>query len=115
RSLLDPLITDLIRLHEQLAREATRLSEQDSDATGALLDSLADDVLLALERAAIEPIRAQGGEPFRADPHQPPGTPDDPDPERNNTVAHMVCPGFRDTVTGRIRRRIRVPFSRHTR
>jgi len=114
RSLLDPLITDLIRLHEQLAREATRLSEQDSDATGALLDSLADDVLLALERAAIEPIRAQVGEPFRADLHQPSGTVDDPDPERNNTVAHMVCPGFRDTVTGRIRSRIRVRFFRHT-
>ena len=114
RSLLDPLITDMIRLHEQLAREATRLSEQDSDATGALLDSLADDVLLALERAAIEPIRAQVGEPFRADLHQPSGTVDDPDPERNNTVAHMVSPGFRDTVTGRIRSRVRVRFFRHT-
>lgn len=114
RSLLDPLVTDLIRLHEQLAHEAAGLRERGSDATGALLDSLADDVLLALERAGVEPIRAQVGDPFRADLHQPSGTITDTDPERDNTVAHMVSPGFRDTVTGRIRSRVRARFYRHT-
>lgn len=114
RSLLAPLVTDLIRLHEQLTREATGLWERGADATGSLLDSLADDVLLALERAGIEPIRARAGDPFRADLHRPSGTITDPDPERNNTVAHMVSPGFRDTVTGRVHSRISVLFFRHT-
>ena len=114
RSLLDPLVTDLIRLHEQLAREAVGLRERGVEATGALLDSLADDALLALERAGVEPIRARVGDPFRADLHRPSGMIADPDPERNNTVAQMISPGFRDTVTGRIRSRIPVRFFRHT-
>lgn len=113
RAVLDPVVTDLIRLHEQLAREAAGLRKRDEDRPAALLESLADDALLALERVGVEPVEARVGDRFQADLHQPLSTVEDPDPARANTVARVVAQGFRDTATGRVRRRVRAHFFRH--
>ncbi|GAB3723641.1 nucleotide exchange factor GrpE [Nocardiopsis nanhaiensis] len=113
RSVLDPVIADLIRLHEHLGDEARRLRGQDHDRTAALLESLADDALLALERVGVMPLEARPGDPFRGDLHQPLSTVDAPDPAQADTVARVVSQGFRDAATGRVRRRVRAHFYRN--
>ena len=113
RSVLDPVITDLIRLHEQLTREAAGLRERGEDRLAALLDSLADDALLALERVGVEPVEARAGDPFQADLHRPLSAVDDPDPDRAHTIARVAAQGFRDAATGRIRRRVQAHFFQH--
>ncbi|MFW6639140.1 nucleotide exchange factor GrpE [Nocardiopsis algeriensis] len=113
RALLDPVISDLIRLYEQLSREADGLRDRGEQRLAALLGSLADDALLALERVGVEPVEAGVGDPFRADLHRPLSTVGDPDPARSGTIARVVSPGFRDTATGRVRRRVQAHFYRH--
>ncbi|MDE3719921.1 MULTISPECIES: nucleotide exchange factor GrpE [Nocardiopsis] len=113
RALFDPVVTDLVHLHDQLDREARGLRERGEGRLADLMVGFADDTLLALERIGVEPIEAEIGDPFRADLHRPLSTIDDPDPARANTVAEVTAPGFRDTVTGRIRRRVQARFFRH--
>lgn len=113
RSVLDPVITDLIHLYEQLEREAGGLRERGEARLADLLASLADDALLALERAGVEPVEAKPGDPFQAELHRPLSTVDDPDPERAHTVARVAAQGFRDSATGRVRRRVQAHFYRH--
>lgn len=113
RTLFDPVVTDLVHLHDQLAREARGLRERGEGRMADLLAGFADDTLLALERLGVEPLDADVGDPFRADLHRPLTAVDHPDPARDGTVAEITAPGFRDTVTGRIRRRVHARFFRH--
>ncbi|MFL1376012.1 nucleotide exchange factor GrpE [Nocardiopsis protaetiae] len=113
RTLFDPVVTDLVHLHDQLAREAHGLRERGQTRLADLLAGFADDTLLSLERLGVEPVDADVGDPFRADLHRPLATVDHPDPARDGTVAEVAAPGFRDTVTGRIRRRVHARFFRH--
>ncbi|WP_020380397.1 nucleotide exchange factor GrpE [Nocardiopsis lucentensis] len=113
RAVLDPVITDLIHLYEQLDRESCGLRERDEGRLADLLASLADDALLALERVGVELVEAEAGDPFQSDLHRPLSTVDDPDPERAHTVARVVSHGFRDAATGRVRRKVQAHFFRH--
>ncbi|CAL9419629.1 hypothetical protein SUDANB121_01843 [Nocardiopsis dassonvillei] len=113
RTLFDPVVTDLIHLYDQLAREARGLRERGEGRLADLLAGFADDALLALERLGVEPVEAGVGDPFRADLHRPLAAVADPDPALDGTVAEVTAPGFRDTVTGRIRRRVHARFFRH--
>lgn len=113
RSLLDPVITDVIRLHDQLEREAAGLSQRGEEKVGALLSSLADDALLTLERMGVERFTAEAGDRFRPEIHRPLSAIDDPDPARGNTIARVVTQGFRDAQSGRVRRKVQAHFYRH--
>lgn len=113
RTLFDPVVADLIRMHDQLAREAGGLRGRGEERLAELMAGFADDALLALERLGVEPVGAGVGDPFRADLHLPLSTVDDPDPARDGTVAEVAAPGFRDAVTGRVRRRVHARFFRH--
>lgn len=113
RSALDPVITDLIGLHEQLVCEAARLRSEDLSRTSVLLESLADDVLLALERVGVVPLEARPGDPFLSELHRPLAAVDGPDPALAGTVASVAAQGFRDAATGRVRRRVRARFHRY--
>ncbi|GAB3212325.1 hypothetical protein GCM10027294_37950 [Marinactinospora endophytica] len=113
RAVLDPAITDLVRLHGQLEREGNGLIERGEGKVGGLLHSLADDVLLALERVGVEPFSVQVGDPFRTEIHRPLSAISTDDPERANTIAVVVSQGFRDMETGRVRRKAQAHFHRY--
>ena len=69
KAILDPVIADLIRLYDQLAREVRRLEAEGRDER--LLWSFADDVAQILDRCGIEIYTAQPGDHFDRDRHRP--------------------------------------------
>ena len=71
RVVLDPAVTDLIRLHDQLSREARRQADDGQDAK--LAWSFADEVAQTLERCGIDMYTAAPGEPFDPIRHNPAG------------------------------------------
>jgi molecular chaperone GrpE len=107
RSILDPVVTDLMRLYVALGHEAERLA---GEPVGPLFASFADDVELALERCGCVLFRPDEGEPFEPARHTPAGTVPTGDGDLHNTVQKVLGAGFTDQETGRIRRPARVRF-----
>jgi len=111
RSMLEPVIADLIRLYDSLLREATRLTAEDADpAPGRLLESFADDTLLTLERCGLEEFTARPGEPFDPGRHTAVSVVPVEGEALDNTVAEVVAIGFLERETGRVRRPVRARF-----
>lgn len=108
RAILDPVVSDLIRLYDQLDREVRRLKAAGED--GRLLWSFADDVAMILDRCGIEAYSADEGDPFDRDRHRPVGVVASPEESRNNTVAEVTAVGFADRASGRVRRPVQAQF-----
>lgn len=103
RVVLRPVIADLIRLHDQLAREARR-------DPGGILPSFVAEVAEILDRCGIEVFEAEPGEAYRTDLHRPLAVIPTADPGLHNTVAEAAGAGFRDREAGRIHRPARARF-----
>jgi molecular chaperone GrpE len=102
RLILEPVVTDLIRLYDQLDREVRRLAADGQDPQ--LLWSFAEDVVQILDRCGIEVFSAEPGDPFERDRHRPLAAVPCDDEAQHNTVAEVVAVGFLERETGRIRR-----------
>lgn len=102
RIILDPVVTDLIRLYDQLAGEVRRLEADGQDAR--LLWSFAEDVAQILGRCGVEIFSAEPGDPFERGRHRALAVLACDDESRHNTVAEVVAVGFFERDTGRIRR-----------
>ena len=108
RTILEPVVTDLIRLYDQLDREVRRLDADGQDAR--LLWSFAEDVAQILDRCGIERFSAKPGDPIERDRHRPLGVVACDDERRHNTVAEVAAAGFYERDTGRIRRPVQARF-----
>jgi molecular chaperone GrpE len=108
RVVLEPVVADLIRLHDQLAREAGR-----AGADGGLIGSFAAEVAEILDRCGIEVFDAAVGEGFQSDRHRPLAVVPTSDPDRHNTVAESVAAGFYDRQAGRVRRPAQARFHQY--
>jgi molecular chaperone GrpE len=102
RAFLEPVIADLIRLHDQLTREVRRLEQSGHDAQ--LLWSFADDVVQILDICGVEAFSAEVGDPLERGRHRALAVVACAESSRHNTVAEVVASGFLDRETGRIRR-----------
>lgn len=102
RLVLEPVVADLIRLHDQLEREVRRLGADAPD--GRLLRSFAAEVLEILDRCGIESFPAEPGEPFQRGRHRPVGVVACDDESQHDTVAEVAAAGFYERDTGRVRR-----------
>lgn len=112
RALLEPVIADLIRLHDQLGGEARRLAEAGED--GELLGSFAEDVAQILDRCGIELFSAEPGEPFERGRHRVLTIVPCEDNAQHNTVAEAAADGFIDRATERVRRPAHVHVFQYT-
>ncbi len=112
RIILDPVITDLIRLHDQLSREVRRLEADGQDAR--LLCSFTEDVAQILDRCGIELFSADPGDPFERGRHQPLTIVACDDSSQHNTVAEVVAAGFLDRETSRVRRLVQARVFQYT-
>jgi molecular chaperone GrpE len=112
RLVLDPVVTDLIRLYDQLTQEGRRLESggQDADMTR----SFAQDVLQILDRCGIEAFSAEPDDPFARDRHRPLAIVPCDDKSRHNTVAEVVTIGFTERDTGRVRRPVQAHFYQYS-
>jgi molecular chaperone GrpE len=108
RIVLEPVITDLIRLHDQLSREAGRLAADGQKAD--LTWSFADDVAQILERCGIDMFTVDPGDPFDSSHHHVLAVVRSADESRHNTVAEVIAVGFVDRQTGHVRRPLRARF-----
>jgi hypothetical protein len=113
RVLLDPVVTDLLRLHDGLSRQAARLVGQEQAGVADLFTSFAEDVELALDRCGMEVFTAEPREEFSASCHHVAGFEPCDDPSLHNTVAGVVAKGLRERETGRIRRAVKARFHRY--
>ena len=102
RLILEPVVTDLIRLYDQLVREVRRLEAEGQDSR--LIWSFAEDVVQILERCGIEVFSAEPGVAFDRDRHRALAAVGCDEESRHNTVAEVVAVGFLERDTGRIRR-----------
>jgi molecular chaperone GrpE len=112
RILLEPVIADLIRLHDQLGGEACRLMEADGD--GRLLWSFAEDVAQILDRCGIDMFSAQPGDAFERGRHRALAIVPCDDSARHNTVAKAAAAGFIERATERVRRPAHVHVFQYT-
>jgi molecular chaperone GrpE len=108
RTVLEPVVADLIRLYDQLYREARR-----SGADGGLIGSFADEVAEILDRCGVEVFAAVPGEPHQVDRHRPLGVVPTTVPALHNTVAEAVAAGFFDRDSGRVRRPAQARFHQY--
>ena len=111
RLILEPVVTDLIRLHDQMEREVRRVGADGLD--GRLLQSFAHDVLEILDRCGIEAFSADPGDPFQRGRHRPIGVVACDDESRHNTVAEVAAAGFYERDTGRVRRPVQAYFHQY--
>jgi molecular chaperone GrpE len=111
RLILEPVIADLIRLHDQLSRESRRLEAGAQD--GKLMRSFAEDVAQTLDRCGIEVFSAEPGDPFEPGRHKPLAVVACDDEARHNTVAEVLAAGFADRDSGRILRPVQARFHRY--
>jgi molecular chaperone GrpE (heat shock protein) len=109
RALLEPLLVDLVRLHDGLTRQARGPAPKAADWAG-LLTSFADEVEQLLERCGVESFSAEPGDPHRPQEHRPVGTVATQDEGRHNTVAEVLALGFRERETGRVYRPLGARF-----
>ena len=99
RAVLEPVVTDLIRLHDGLSREASRIGEEDG-----LIGSFAAEVAEILDRCGIETFTATVGEAYQGSRHKPLGAVPTPDPDLHNTIAAGGAAGFYDRQARQVRR-----------
>lgn len=104
RVVLEPVIADLIRLHEQLARQARRTPDD------GMLASFVDEVDEILDRCGIEVFMAAEGDPYRSDRHKPLAVVPTTDLQLHNTVAEPIAAGFIDRINDRVRRPAQARF-----
>lgn len=102
RMILEPVVTDLIRLHDQLGREVRRLEADSQD--GPLLRSFADEIAQILDRCGIELFSASPGDPCERGRHRPLTIVASDDSSQHNMVAEVIAAGFVERETGRVRR-----------
>jgi molecular chaperone GrpE len=112
RLILEPVIADLIRLYDQLDREARRLGAEARDQR--LLSSFIDDVAQILDRCGIDVFSAEPGDPFDRDRHRPVAVVACHDESRHNTVAEVIFAGFIERDSGRVRRPVQARFHQLT-
>ena len=112
RAVLEPVVTDLIRLHDQIDREVRRLQADGQDHR--LLWSFAEDVLQILDRCGLESFSVAPGDRYDRERHRPLSVLPCDDEDRHNTVAEMITVGFTDRATGKIRRPAQARFYRFT-
>jgi hypothetical protein len=105
RGILDPVVTDLARLHDGLLDQAARLA---GEPVAAVFASFAEEVELALDRCGVEVVAVAGGEPYQLDLHTATELVPCDDPAQHNTIDAVVTPALRDRETGRVRRPARV-------
>ncbi len=110
RAVLEPVVADLIRLYDQLSREARRLGGQDE----RLLSSFAEDVAQILDRCGYEVFSAEPGDPFLRERHRPLAVVPCADESGHNTVAEVVAAGFVERDTGRVRRPLHARFHQYS-
>lgn len=112
RLLLEPVVADLIRLHDALTRAAAQTHAAGQAAHAELLRSFADEVEMTLDRCGVETLTAEPGAPHNVGEHSVVGVLPTDVQERNNTIAEVVGLGFRDRDSGRVRRPLRARFHR---
>lgn len=108
RTILEPVIADLIRLYDQVDREVRRLRAEGQDAQ--LLWSFADDISQILDRCGIDLYTAATGDPFDRDRHRPLAVVTCTEESWHNTVAEVIAAGFAERETGRVRRPVQARF-----
>jgi len=113
RMLLEPMVADLIRLYDQLEREAVRLEADGQD--NRLMRSFAEDVAEILDRCGFEVFSAEVGDPFERGRHRPVESVACDDESRHNTVAEVVAVGFFDRDADRVRRPVHARFHQYAR
>jgi molecular chaperone GrpE len=113
RLILEPVTADLIRLHDQLDREARRVDADGGESQ--LLRSFADDVAQILDRCGLEIISAEPGDAFEPGRHRAVGVTATQDETQHNTVAHVVAAGFYERDPGRVRRPVLARFHQYSR
>ena len=111
RIVLEPVVTDLIYLYDQLEREARQHGTDGPHST--LLRSFANDVLEILGRCGIESFSAVPGESFQRGVHRAVKVVACDDGTRHNTVAEVTAVGFRERDSGLIRRPVHAHVSQH--
>jgi molecular chaperone GrpE len=111
RMVLEPVVTDLIRLHDQLSREARRQADDGQDAK--LAWSFVDDVAQILERCGIDTFTADPGDPFDPSRHHPLAVVAATEEAQHNTVAEVLGAGFTDRGTGHVRRPLQARFHQY--
>lgn len=94
RVVLEPVVTDFIRLHDQLATEARRLEEDGQDQR--LICSFADDVAQIVDRGGIDMFSTAAGDPFDHERRRALAVVGCDDEARHATVAEVVAAGFAD-------------------
>src|SRR5215472_6669373 len=112
RLLLEPVVADLIRLHDALTREVGRACADGQPAHAELLGSFADEVEMTLDRCGVETLTAEPGAPHMVTEHRVVAVLPTDAPERHNTIAEVVGLGFRDRDSGRVRRPLLARFHR---
>lgn len=112
RIVLEPVVTDLIRLYDQLSQEARRLRSSGQD--WQLMWSFAEDVGQILDRCGVEAFSAEPGDAFEPGRHRPLAVVVCGDESQHNTVAEVVAVGFAERETGRVRRPVHARFHRYT-
>ena len=113
RIVLEPVVADLIRLHDQLDRGGPPAQAGDGQ-DAQLLWSFADDVAQILDRCGIDIFSAEPGDPFDRDRHRPLAVVACADEARHNTVAEVAAAGFAERDTGRVRRPLQARFYQYT-
>jgi molecular chaperone GrpE len=112
-SVFDPITADLIRLYDSFRRDAERLAQSGAEPRMVkLLETYAEDVELILDRCGLEPFRAAAGEPFRVGEHAVTGTVETSAEDQHNTISEVMAVGFRDRVTGQVKRPLWARFYR---
>jgi molecular chaperone GrpE len=112
RALLEPVVADLIRMHDSLTAAAARADVEAQPAHAELLRSFADDVETMLDRCGIDTVTAEPGADHDVGEHRVVGVLLTDVRERHNTVAEVVGIGFRDRASGRVRRPLLARFHR---
>jgi molecular chaperone GrpE len=113
RSLLQPVLVDLLNLYDGLFLQVRRLAGvPERAAEQALFESFADDVAMALERCGATITTAEPGEPYERGRHVASGFAQHTDPGADGTVAEMLAVGLVDQENGQIRRPVRVRLYR---
>lgn len=113
RVILEPVVTDLLRLYDSMSREAVRLGATEP-RVGAILESYADEIEMAVERCGYRMFAAVPGEAYQTGRHGPAGTVPTDDPALDNTVAEVLAAGLQEIDTGKVRRPARARFHRYT-
>nr|WP_062331955.1 nucleotide exchange factor GrpE [Herbidospora sakaeratensis] len=105
RSILDPVVADLFRLHDALLGESARLADEPA---GPNFAGFADETEIILDRCGMEVFVPRPGDPFEPNRQTPVTVVPTGDPALHNTVERVLSTGFTERETGRIRRTARV-------